>query len=70
MVFRYEKYRKFATGSGGFERNLNFNRAKNFPGVPPLLNFENFQAALLGSRSAQDDEIYMVILEVGCVNPP
>ena len=32
------------------------NRAKNFPGVPPLLNFENFEAALLGSRSTQDDE--------------
>ena len=32
------------------------NRAKNFPGVPPLLNFENFEAALLGSRSFQDDE--------------
>ena len=32
------------------------NIAKNFPGVPPLLNFENFEAALLGSRSTQYDE--------------
>ena len=24
--------------------------------VPPLLNFENFEAALLGTRSTQDDE--------------
>ena len=32
------------------------NRAKDVPGVPPLLNFENFEAALLGSRSTQDDK--------------
>ena len=32
------------------------NQSKNFPGVSPLLNFEKFEAALLGSRSAQDDE--------------
>ena len=52
----YEMYRKFATGSGGFGSDLNFEPSENFPGVPPLLNFENFEAALLGSRSTQDDE--------------
>ena len=56
MVFRSEKYRKFATGSGGFERNLNFEPSEKFPWGPPLLNFENFEAALLGSMSAQDDK--------------
>ena len=56
MVFRYKKCRKFATGSGGFGRNLNFEPSEKLPGVPPLLNFENFEAALLGSRSARDDE--------------
>ena len=29
---------------------------KNLPGVPPLLSFQNFEAAFLGSRSAQDNE--------------
>ena len=33
------------------------NRTKNFPGVPPLLNFQNFEAAFLGSRSSRDAEV-------------
>ena len=39
-----------------FEGIQILNRTKNFPGVPPLLNFQNFEAAFLGSRSAQDAE--------------
>ena len=27
-------------------------------GVPPLLNFQNFEAALRGSRAAQEDETW------------
>ena len=32
------------------------NRSKNYPGVPPLLDFQNCQAAFLGSKTAYDDE--------------
>ena len=49
---------KFANISGGFGGNLNFILIENFPGVPPLLNFQNFEAALCGSRATQDDETW------------
>ena len=62
-VFRYEKSMKFANISGGFGGDLNFELIENFPGVPPMLNFQNFEAALRGSRAVlrgsratQDDE--------------
>ena len=32
------------------------NQSKNYPEVPPLLVFQNFQAAFLGSKAAYDDE--------------
>ena len=34
--FRYEMYRKFATGSGGFESNLNFELSGKFHWGPPF----------------------------------
>ena len=57
-VFRYEKSMKFANISGGFGGALNFELIENFPGVDPLLNFQNFEAALRGSRATQDDETW------------
>ena len=39
-----------------FEGIQILNQTKNFPVVPPLLNFQNFGAAFLGSRSAQGAE--------------
>ena len=47
---------KFAIISGGFGGDLNFGLIEKFPGVPPLLNFQNFEAALRGSRATQDKE--------------
>ena len=49
---------KFANISGGFGGDLSFELIENFPGVPPLLNFQNFEAALRGSRATQDDETW------------
>ena len=36
--------------------NLNFDLSKNIPWGPPYLNFQNFEAAFLGSKAAQDNE--------------
>ena len=36
--------------------NQILNRTKNFPGVPPLLNFQNFEVAFLGSGLSRDAE--------------
>ena len=47
---------KFASISGGFKGNLNFELIEKFPWGTPLLNFQNFEAALCGSRATQDDE--------------
>ena len=49
---------KFANTSGGFGGNLNFELIEKFPWGTPLLNFQNFEAALCDSRATQDDETW------------
>ena len=58
MLFRSEKSMKFANISGGFGGDLNFELIEKFPWGTPLLNFQNFEAALRGSRATQDNETW------------
>ena len=43
---------------GGFEGDLNFKLIEKFPWGTPFAEFQNFEAALRGSRATQDDETW------------